>query len=75
MNLIDKTDKYGEENKDYQVFIGDHDLAVSRIIDGKSEVLFVYTFPEKELSVHKDFVLSYPILSGDKKHHIWKLKR
>jgi len=38
-------------------------------------VLFVYTFPEKELSVHKDFVLSYPILSGDKKHHIWKLKR
>ncbi len=74
MNVIDKTDKYGVENKEYQVAIGDHDLVVSVHNKGKNEVLFAYSFPTKELSVHKDFILS-DSLSGDKKHDIWKLRQ
>jgi len=30
MNIINKADKYGEENEDYQLMIGDNDIILSR---------------------------------------------
>ncbi len=40
MRIINKADKYGEENKDYTLMIGDADIALSY----KNEILWNWNF-------------------------------
>lgn len=68
MNLICKNDKYGEKNKEYQVFIGDNDIYVS----DDEGVIVMYNFPRREIAIHRNFVNTG---LWDKKHNLFVDRR
>ena len=48
MRITNKADKYGEENKDYQLMIGDSDIALLHIPTNK--IVQSWNFKSKTIS-------------------------